>query len=163
VARMLFVFFLLNFSSFFAVFAVILGYDFFHAKNPNGALTIFFLIFGAVTFFFGYQLLKAFTDPLPAWLDYWLTPAHYAPVTDSQKRRLIKTGAFGYVLMMAALIVPIMGVRSGLSLERIALPLGFGLFALLLLFFLFDVSRAIYLFRKDRRVSNDADSPSPRN
>ncbi|HKY71878.1 MAG TPA: hypothetical protein VJL88_08150 [Nitrospira sp.] len=152
VARMALIFCLLYLFSFHGVFAAWLGYGFFHAKNPNGVQGILFLIFGGASLFFGVHLLRAFTDPLPAWLDYWLTPAHRAPMTDRQKRTLFILNAFWYVAMMAVLVFIIMGDRLGLSLERIALPLGIGLLAILLLFFLLDIIHAIYVFQKDRKT-----------
>ena len=51
----------------------------------------------------------------------------------------------------------IVGPRLEFFRERIALLLGFGLLAVLLLFFLLDVCRALHLFRKDQKTSNPAD------
>ena len=105
----------------------------------------------------GFQLLKAFTDPLPAWLDYWITPAHRAPITDRQKRTVIMAFAFPYMVMMTGGIIGIIGSKQGLTLENIALPLGIGLLALILLFFLFDVLRAIFMFWNGRKASSSTD------
>ena len=151
-ARMVLIHFWLYHFSLLGTLAVLFGYEFFHATNPNGLLGIFFLIFGGATLFLGFQVLKAFTDPLPTWLDYWLTPAHRAPVTDNQKRALFKVYALTCLLPMSGIIFFYMGLKHGFTLERIALPLGMGLLVLLLLLFLLDVVRAIYMFQKDRKA-----------
>jgi len=160
VARMALIFCQLLLFSVFAIFTVSLAYDFFHTKNSNGALSILFLLFSGVSLFFCVHLINAFRDPLPTWLDYWLTPAHRAPVTARQKRSMFIIFGFLYVTMMAVLVFIIIGPRFGLSLDRIALPLGFGLLAILLLFFLLDVFRAVYMLRKGLKTSTSADSPS---
>jgi len=53
---------------------------------------------------------------------------------------------------MSGIIFFYMGLKHGFTLERIALPLGMGLLVLLLLLFLLDVVRAIYMFQKDRKA-----------
>src|SRR5689334_12443291 len=85
--RMVFVHFWLYHFTLFGTLAGIFGYEF-HANPSSGGLGIVFLVLGGVSLFFGFQVLKAFTDPLPAWLDYWLTPAHREPATDRQMRGL---------------------------------------------------------------------------
>jgi hypothetical protein len=155
--RMSLIFSRLWLFSLFGIFAVSLGYDFFHAKNRSEAGGILFLIVGGVTLFFCVRLINAFMDPLPASLDYWLTPALRAPVTDRQKRTLFIMYAFLYVAMMTIVVLIIIGPRFGLSLERIALPLGFGLLAMLLLNYLLSLFGATYMFCKDRKTSNSAD------
>jgi hypothetical protein len=143
--------------SFFGIFAVSLGYDFFHAKNPSEVDGILFVIVGGVTLFFCVQLINAFTDPLPASLGYWLTPALRAPVTDRQKRILFILLGFAYVVIMTPLTVMLVGPRLEFRPERIAMLLVFGLLAGLLLLFLLDVFLAIYMFWKDRKTSSSTD------
>lgn len=142
--RMALIFSNLYFLSVCGVLAVTIGYDFFHTKDPNGAEGVVFLILVGATLFFILQLISAFTDPLP--------PAHRAPLTNRQTRILFIVYAFLYVGMMTPLILILVGARLQFSAERLALMFGFGLLAVLLLFFLLDVSRAIYLFRKDRKT-----------
>jgi hypothetical protein len=158
-ARMGLIFCLLYFFSICGVIALSLGYDFFHSKNPNGAEGIVFLMFGGATLFFGVKLINAFTDPLPAWLDYWMTPAHRAPVTERQKTTMFLIYAFLYVAMMTELIFIFMGPRLGLSLERIALPLLFGFLAVLVLTSLLQMFAAFYTFWKDRQTSQPYKDP----
>jgi len=149
--------------SVFGLYALVSGYDYFHTKTPNGNQTSLFLINGGAALFFGFQLLKVFTDPLPAWYTS-LFPMPVREKTDEEKRRHIRqhVTAFGivYAVMMTFFTGIIVGQRLGFSPERIALLLGFGLLAFLLLFFLLDVFRAIYMFRKDRKSSNSLDSSS---
>ena len=153
-ARMVLIHFWLYHFSLLGTLAVLFGYEFFHATIPNGLLGIFFLIFGGAALFFGFQALQAFTDPLPTWLEYWLTPGHYAPMTDRHKRALSKVYTFTCVLPMSGIIFFYMGLKHGFTLERIALPLGMGLLVLLIVLFLLDVFRAIYLFQKERKTQN---------
>jgi hypothetical protein len=156
-ARMVFIHFWLYHFSLVGALAVLFGHEFFHGKNPNGVQGISFLIFGGASLFLGIQLINAFTDPLPTWLNYWLTPAHHAPLTDKQKRALFKMYAFTCVLPMSGIIFFYIGLKHGFNLEGIAFPLGIGLLVFLLFMFLLDVFRAIYLFRKDRKTPNPAD------
>jgi hypothetical protein len=136
--------------------ALVSGYDFFHTTNPTGNQASLFLIYGGASLFLGFQLLKAFTDPLPAWYTN-LSPTPVREKTDEEKRqhfrRHVTAFAIVYVVYMTFFTGIIVGPRLEFSRERIALLTGFGLLAVLLLFFLLDVFRAIYMFRKGGKTS----------
>lgn len=141
--------------SFCGFLALTLGYDFFHAENPNGAEGVLFLIFGGAALFCVLQLISAFTDPIPSWYSYWLTPALRAPRTDRQRSRVFIVYAITYLAMMTVFVSGFIGFSLGLSLERIALPLGFSLLTGLLLSYLLALFRALYIFWKDRKAMSD--------
>lgn len=155
VARIGLVFHQLYCFSFCGFLAVTLGYDLFHAANPNGAEGVLFLIFGGAALFFVLQLISAITDPIPSWYSYWLTPALRAPRTDRQRRRLFKLYAITYLAMMTVFVSGFIGFDLGLSLERISLPLGFSLLTGLLFSYLLALFRALYMFWKDKKAMSD--------
>ncbi len=147
-----------------AFFAVINCYDFFHAKTPSGLQAFSFLILLAASLFFGFHLLKAYTDPLPAWYTYFSMPL---PDLDAEKanrakRGLIRINGFIYVLAMILVTGFWMGPRLGYSPERMVLPIAFGVLAFFILMSLLQMFAAFLRFWKDRKTSNSADSPSPR-
>ena len=138
-------------------FAVILGYDLFHVKNPSGLLGIFFLVFGGGTIFLGLHLLNAFTDPLPAWYTCFLPPFPQ-PETKCLKKLVFIVYASTYLAMMAVLIGSFIG---RFPLEHIALPLGIGLLTFLLLTLLLTMFTAFrMIWEKDGKISNSGDKAS---
>jgi hypothetical protein len=147
------------FFSIFAMFAVVFGYDFFHASNPSGGEGVGFLTWAAATLFLGFHLLKAYTDPLPTWYTYFSMPS---PEMNAQQEKKAKRGvsiinAFLYLWSMTLLIGLLIGPRLGLSLERIALPLLFVFLVILVCLSLSHMAVAFLMFMKGRKTSNYAD------
>ena len=157
-ARMGWIFTVLIAFSICGFFAVILGYDLFHATNPSGLLGISFLVLGIGTLFLGLHLFNAFTDPLPAWYTYFQPTSFREPETDRPKRQLFIVYASTYLAMMAGLIAIFIG---RLSLEDIALPLGIGLLTFLLLTSLLGMFTAFRMIgKKDGKISSSGDKAS---
>jgi hypothetical protein len=147
------IFTLLWYFSICGFFAVTLGYDFFHAENPSGIQGIFFHIFAGGTLFLGIHLIRAFTDPPPAWYTYFLPTSFRESEIDRPKKLIFIGYASIYVMTMAFLI----SLRLGVSLERMALPLAFGLLTVLLLTSLLRMFAAFTMIWKNRKTSNSAD------
>jgi hypothetical protein len=139
--------------SLFAVLAATFAYH--NAHSPNGVLGVFFLLFAALTLYFGLRLIAAFTDPIPSWYTSLCPNLANLPESDSNRRGIFKICAFFYVLMITVFIWVLSfsyGEKPILLLERIAWPLGFGLLILMLLTSMVPI--IVTLFTLWRKRSN---------
>ena len=150
--------------SILGLFAVINGYDFFHANNPSGSQAFSFLIPAAASLFLGFHLIKAYTDPLPAWYTYFSMPHPQLNADQVNKAKRVVTRIYGfiYVVAMSGFIIFFVGPRLGYSPERMVLPLLFGVLGVFVLMSLLQIFAAFYRYWKDPKPLNPADPQSPK-
>ena len=122
-----------------AYLAATLGDPLFNDQHPTDATAILFLLFGFGALFLALQLVKAFTEDPPAW--YVALLPSQSPDTTKRRTFLIAFYASMYVAMMAMLI-------GKFPPERIAIPIGIGLLAFLLLTSLLQMLAVICSTRK---------------
>ena len=128
--------------------ALINGYDFFQAQNPSGAQAFFFLIPLVGSLFLGFQLLKAYTDPLPAWYTYFSMPLPEldAGKVNKAKRGLILINGFIYVVAVMGFIIFFIAPKLGYSPERMVLPIAFSVLAVFVLMSLLRMFTSFYTY-----------------
>lgn len=122
-----------------AYLAATLGDPLFNDQHPTDATAILFLLFGFGALFLALQLVKAFTEDPPAW--YVALLPSQSPDTTKRRTFLIAFYTSMYVAMMAMLI-------GKFPPEQIAIPMGIGLLAFLLLTSLLQVLAVICSIRK---------------
>jgi hypothetical protein len=153
-ARMGFIFALSLYFSICGLFAVKLGYDFFHTENPSGSLAILFLIFSGGALFLFMHLASAFTHPLPNWYTSFLPPGPQ-PETKRLERQAFIIYASLYFSIMAIGVVIIFG---RFALEQVAWPVAIGILSFLLLSWLLSMfAAARSIFKKDGKTSKFSD------
>jgi hypothetical protein len=153
-------FWLFLYFSMCALAAAITGYDHFHAKNPSGLQTLGFLIPVAASLFLGFQLIKAYADPLPSWYTYLFSMPLVkldAEHQEKAERRLIRFNAVFYLVAMGIFIVVFIFPRLGYSRERMILPVAFGILASFVTLSLLQIFAAFLGFWNPRKSSDSMD------
>jgi hypothetical protein len=143
-----------------ALAAAINGYDHFYARNPSALETVRFLMPLAASLFLGFQLLKAYVDPLPAWYTYLFSMPLVKLDLEHQekaKRRLIQFNVVFYLVAMSIFIVIFIVPRLGYSPERMILPVAFGVLAIFVTLSLLQMFAAFLGFWSRGKSSNSVD------
>lgn len=153
-ARMGFIFALSLYFSICGLFAVKLGYSFFHAESPSGSLAILFLIFSGGALFLFMHLASAFTDPLPNWYTSFLPPG-----SQSETKRLKRQAFIIYAgLYFSSMAIGVVIIFGRFAVEQVAWPVAIGILSFLLLsWFLSMLTAVLSIFKKEGKTSNSSD------